>query len=97
VVGHTALFLDATESLGCMRAARARPDTIGTAEAMHPWCPPYRQVRLPKASEARRNDARPVRCSTPAPAGVLRGRSSVDAVAQWDGQAGLVPEWPTTV
>jgi hypothetical protein len=33
--GWTARFLDATESLGCMRSARARPDLSGQRSAIH--------------------------------------------------------------
>ncbi len=33
--GRKALFLDATESLGCMRSARARPDLSGQRSAIH--------------------------------------------------------------
>ena len=33
--GLKAPFLDATESLGCMRSARARPDSSGQRSAIH--------------------------------------------------------------
>ena len=35
VFGRKVLFLDATESLGCMRSARARPDLSGQRSAIH--------------------------------------------------------------